>query len=102
MSTTTNRYADIAPDVNGDPEVITYADRIRANLLTTAQLRAIPPPQPLIDGWLYRNSLATAYGRSGAGKTHVVMDMANAITTQRFWHSNPITNGGVFYIIAEG
>ncbi len=81
---------------------ITPAEMIRSKLVTTDQLRGMPRPQPLIDGWLNLDSLAMVYGPSGGGKTHVVMDIANTVSARRFWHANAVTNGGVLYVLAEG
>jgi 5S rRNA maturation endonuclease (ribonuclease M5) len=78
------------------------ADRIRARLLSTEQLRELPPPEPLIDGWLNVNSLAMMFGPSGAGKSFVAIDMAMTVGSRRFWHSNDVTNGLVLYVVAEG
>jgi hypothetical protein len=96
----TNRYAEIpGPDFDDIP---TCADQIRSRLLTTEQLRQLPPPAPLIAGWLNLDSLAMVYGPSGAGKTHLAIDLSMSIASKRFWHGHSIHNGPVLYVIAEG
>lgn len=79
------------------------ADVIRSRLLSTDDLQAIPRPAPLIDGWLYLDSLAMLYGPSGGGKSFVMVDAAMSIGTgQSWWHHNAVTPGPVLYVIAEG
>ena len=54
-------------DEAGEDEHTSPADRLRSLLLTTEQLAAIPPPEPLIGDLLYLDSLAMLYGLSGVG-----------------------------------
>lgn len=78
------------------------ADYLRSRLMTTEQLRKLPPPAPLIDGYLYLDSTAVIYGSSGVGKTHIALDMAQSVTARTHWFGRPVANGGVLYVIAEG
>lgn len=80
------------------------ADHLRSRLMTTEQIRTLPPPAPLIDGYLYLylDSLAVLYGSSGVGKTHVTVDMAMSITSQDWWFGRRVTRGVVLYVVAEG
>ena len=78
------------------------ADHIRGQLMTTDQIRALPPPTPLIDGYLFLDSIAVAYGSSGVGKTHVTVDMAMSITSRDWWFGRRVTRGDVLYVVAEG
>jgi hypothetical protein len=81
----------------------TYAELIKSRLLTTDDLKHIPRPEPLIDGLLYRNSLAMMYGPSGAGKSFVAVDIAMTIGSgKQWWHGCAVTTGPVLYVIAEG
>lgn len=80
-----------------------FADRVRAKVVNTAQLRALPPPQPLIRGLLNLDSLAMLYGPSGAGKSFVAIDLAMTIRSGRqWWFSHEVTTGDVLYVAAEG
>jgi archaellum biogenesis ATPase FlaH len=82
---------------------LTKADVIRSRLLSTSDLANISPPTPLIDGWLYLDSLAMIYGPSGAGKSFAGVDLAMTIGTgQQWWHHHAVTAGRVLYVIAEG
>lgn len=70
--------------------------------LSDDQLDLIPPPEPLIEGWLYRDSLARLWGPSGAGKSHVAVDFAASIATGTPWHGCAVKQGVVVYVVAEG
>ena len=88
---------DEQPSTNG-----TAVAQLRARLMTTAQIRRLPPPAPLIDGWLYLDSLAMLYGPSGAGKSHVGIDLAMTVTALPTWHGKQVTAGSALYVVAEG
>jgi hypothetical protein len=95
-------YADSLPP-GPDEQVPLLADRIRARLVTTEQLRLLPPPAPLVHGWLNLDSLAMMYGPSGAGKSFVAIDIAMTVESgRRWWHGNAVTPGKVLYVVAEG
>jgi hypothetical protein len=70
--------------------------------MTSEQMRAMPPPPPHNDGWLYRDSLAVIYGPSGLGKTHVAVDIAASVTSRQHWKGASVHNGPVLYVVAEG
>lgn len=65
-------------------------------------LAALPEPEPLIDGWLYRNTLARVWGPSGHKKTFITLSMAAAISTGQAWHSKSVKRARVAYVVAEG
>lgn len=101
--------ADLAPSNNGDngaPETgrrdVSLTDEFRAALIDTAAVRSLNPPEPLVGSWLVRDSLATLYGPSGAGKTFLTLDWALHVATGSYWHGNPVHTGPVVYVIAEG
>ena len=91
---------------NGTPsqdEAPSKVSVIRSKLMTTPDLRTIPPPEPLIDGWLYLDSVAMLYGPSGVGKSFIAIDFAMTVASRRqWWNGNAVTNGTVLYVIAEG
>lgn len=96
-----SRYADLAT-VEPDEDTPSHADRIRAALLTTEQLKNIPKPTPLVDQLLYLDSLAMIYGPSGVGKTFVTVDLSMHVAVLDRWHGLPITRSEVLYVVAEG
>lgn len=92
------RYA--TGDPSGSPDAALV--RLRAALLDTAGLDAIPEPEPLIDGVLYRDGLAWLAGRPAHGKTLIALDVAGSVATGLPWHAYPVRQGRVLYLIAEG
>lgn len=74
----------------------------RDQMMTDEELDLIPEPEPLVDGWLYRDSLARIWGASGGGKSFVGVDLACSISTGTPWHGFAVTQGTVIYVIAEG
>lgn len=75
---------------------------LRGRLLTVAGLRNIPPPVPLVDGYLFRDSLAWLGGKPGHGKSFLAVDLACCVGTGTAWHGHEVTAGKVLYLIAEG
>src|SRR4051794_6966587 len=49
-------------------------EELRARLLTAKGLRNIPAPEPLVDGWLFLNSIAWLAGKPGHAKTFVAVE----------------------------
>jgi hypothetical protein len=99
-------FADLRPlatatDNGADEPPSTY-DRLKAALLDTAAVRALPPPDPLIDDYLMRDSLATLYGPSGGGKTFLALDWALHTAVFPWWNGHAVHGGPIIYVIAEG
>lgn len=92
------RAAEQAPVTDPDGRYL----ELRSRLLDAAGLRNLPRPEPLVDGWLYRNTLAWLVGTPGHGKTFVGCDLACSIATGTPWHDHPVKPGRVVYVIAEG
>lgn len=75
---------------------------LRAAMLDRAALSTIPKLKPLVDGWLMRNTLARVYGPSGHGKSFVMIDLAACVGTGVDWHGHAVSQGEVWYMVAEG
>jgi hypothetical protein len=75
---------------------------LRAQLLDRNGLRDIPKPTPLIENWLFKDSLAWIQGKWGNGKSFLAVDIACSVATGIEWHGNTVTQGVVLYLIAEG
>lgn len=71
-------------------------------LLDSAALDHIPPLEPLIDGFLYLDTLGRINGASGHMKSFVALDFAGHIGTGRQWHGHRTAQGKVIYLVAEG
>ena len=89
------------PD-DGANAVTKRLDELRGALLDSAALDSIPAPQPVIDGFLYRNSLAWLHGKPGHGKSFVALDWAGCVSTGLPWQQHETAQGAVLYLIAEG
>ena len=88
---------DAAPDAGA-----VRAELLRGMLLTPGALAALPPPAPLIAGYLTRGSLAATYGRPGTAKSFVAISMALAVVTGQSWFGHEVHRGPVLYVAGEG
>jgi hypothetical protein len=81
---------DEVADQSGSPEDQKEVDRryldLLGRLLDVAGLGTIPPPIPLVDGWLYCDSLAWLSGKPGHAKTFVAVELACCVGTGTPWH----------------
>jgi DNA polymerase I-like protein with 3'-5' exonuclease and polymerase domains len=75
---------------------------LRSKLVTSEGLKALPPPQPLVEGLLFEDTLSWLIGAPGHGKSFVAVDMACSIATGTPWHNRPVRQGPVIYLVAEG
>ena len=71
-------------------------------LLTSAALDDIPDLEPLIEGWLFRDSMARLIGKSGTYKSFVALDMACHVAAGTEWFGYATGTGPVVYVVAEG
>lgn len=93
---------DDTDDHSDEDEPLSSVEQLRSRLLTTDEVRNLPPPKPLIDGYLNLDSVALLYGASGAGKSFAALDIAMSVTSRRRWFGRDVTNGGALYVVAEG
>lgn len=73
-----------------------------AELIPASGLDGIPPPVPLVEGLLDRNSLARVIGKSGHGKSFFMIDIAGHVGLGEDWHGHKVSQGDVVYMVAEG
>lgn len=85
-----------------DGQEPTRLDELRAALIDSDGLDHLPAPEPLIDGWLYRDSLAWLHGKPGHCKSLLALDWACCIAAGLPWMGRPVSGGPVLYVIAEG
>ena len=71
---------------------------------TLAELRALPPAVPLIEGLLPEGEISLIYGQPASGKTFMSVDIALHIACGlSVWHEFPIRKSGpVLYLSGEG
>lgn len=72
-------------------------------LFTVSELAELPPPTPLIDGFLYRETLAQLSGAPGSGKTFLTLAMACSLALGRPFGRHKVPEAvPVVYVAAEG
>jgi len=81
------------------PSRVALVDR----LLSVSDLATLPPVVPLIDGLLYRGTLAQLAGPPGSYKSFVAVGMACAVAVGAIWEGYRVPGPGkVVYVAAEG
>lgn len=91
-------------DYEGESENPTQARlaALRSALVDTDGLDDLPDPVPLVDGILFRDSLAWLYGKPGSGKSFVGIDWAGCVANGLPWGMHEVSTGKVLYLVAEG
>jgi hypothetical protein len=77
-------------------------EKIKSDWLTFDELDQIEDLEPLIDGWLYKDSVARIVGPSGSFKTFFTLDIALSVATKDTWWGYQVNPGPVVYVVAEG
>lgn len=95
------RAVPARPDSTQDGVGAKY-ELLRSRLLTADDMEKMPPPEPLVDGLLYANTVATTFGRPGTAKSFLALTMAFAVVTGEPWFGRKVKQGPVLYIAAEG
>jgi hypothetical protein len=101
----TDKYDQAASDaMNEDAQVKTSVRlaELEKALLDSKGLRDIPSPVPIIDGYLFRDSLAWIGGKPGHFKSFVAAEMACRVATGTHWYGHATKQGKVLYLVAEG
>ena len=70
--------------------------------LSVDELADMPRLESLIEGALYRDTLALLVGPSGVGKSFLALDWALSVATGRKWMNRKTRQGKAAYISAEG
>lgn len=87
-------------DGDGDPVVDLLP------FMSVGELASMPPAEALIEGFLYKNTLAQIAGQPGSYKTFITLSWACAVAAPEdfgWWQGVPIkAHGPVIYIAAEG
>lgn len=91
-------------EIEEDEEAVelTRAELIRSLMIGSEALDDIQDPEPLIEGLLDRDTIARMTGKSGHGKSFVMLDMAASVSIGKNWHGHTVTQGLVVYMVAEG
>lgn len=92
---------DPIPYANWQHPVAARLAALKAAALTTATLDRVEAVTPLVDGWLYLDTLAWGKGKRGGGKTVMAVDMAGCAGTGMSWHAHAVRQGPVLYLALE-
>ncbi|MFD6513849.1 AAA family ATPase [Rhodococcus sp. NPDC060176] len=76
--------------------------KVGASFRSRADLRAMPALEPLVDGFLYLDTVARLIGPPGCYKSFLALDWAASVVTGTPWHGQGVTQGGVVYLVGEG
>jgi len=97
MNSDTYRDEDSADDRH-----IARLDDLRSRVTDAAGLARIPPPVPLVEGWLNCDSLAWLIGEPGHCKSLVAQDLTGCVSTGKDWHGYAVKQANVLYVVMEG
>lgn len=78
------------------------ATKQRIRILNLDDIENLAPPSFLIEEVLTESGLSMLWGRSGAMKSFVALDMAMCVATGTPWHGKVTKPGLVVYVAAEG
>lgn len=73
-----------------------------AEMLDTDGLDAIDNLEPVVRGWLWKNTIARINGKSTHGKSFVALDIAGHVGSGMTWRDGKTAQGVVVYAVAEG
>ena len=99
-----SKAPSVVPNNN---EVMRKPEAARSKLYSlsydaAADLALSNSTEPLIEGLLDRSAMSVWYGKSGTGKTFIVLDAAWHIATGRAWGGMLVRQGLVIFVAAEG
>ncbi|WP_329274768.1 AAA family ATPase [Streptomyces sp. NBC_01451] len=83
-------------------QVSAMVDALMSETLTTQGLDDIEELSPVVDGLLYRSTVARINGRPGTMKSFVALDIAGCVANGLSWAGRDVTKGEVIYLVAEG
>lgn len=91
-----------APGRSGNTRDRLPLDLLRDWVLWGSAISSLPPLAWLVDGLLYRDTVAVIFGPSGTAKSLVAQDMGQCIATGVAWQGRAVHQGKVLYVVAEG
>jgi hypothetical protein len=82
--------------------VAEMVDALLSETLTSDALDGIEELAPVVDGLLYRGTVARVNGKPGAMKSFVALDLAGHVGSGLPWAGRDVVQGDVIYLVAEG
>lgn len=71
-------------------------------LLSSADLDELPEAQPLVEGFLVKESIVRLYGPPKSYKSFVMLDLAACVGAGIDWHGKKVEPAKTLYVVAEG
>ncbi|GAA4983380.1 AAA family ATPase [Pseudonocardia tropica] len=92
------------PPADDEPAAAPARAPLRSRLRTLSGLASLPPVRPLVDGLLYRGTLAQLTGAPGSYKSFVTVGMACSVAAGVSFEGHAVDDsaGPVVYVAAEG
>lgn len=81
---------------------ISQTPKPRIRILNLDDIENLAPPSFLVEDVLTESGLSMLWGRSGAMKSFVALDISMCISTGTPWHGKTTKHGLVVYVAAEG
>lgn len=100
-----NRARELSQEIaeeNQRREVANRVNELFAEMLNSERLDDIPDLVPVVDGLLYRGTVARMNGKPGAMKSFVALDIAGHVAAGVPWCGRDVAGGTVVYLVAEG
>ena len=94
-----------APEPELVEEIVADADGAEIapfEVMTTNQLKAMPPVTWAVDGLVTLHGFTVMYGAPASGKSFLAIDMALSIANGLAWQNRAVRRGSVLYIAGEG
>jgi hypothetical protein len=80
-------------------DTLSRRGQLQATVLNSYGLDDLPAPEALIDGILYRDTLAWLHGKPGCGKSFIALDWAGCVSTGLPWQDRVVTLGPVLIVV---
>ncbi|MGB0823195.1 MAG: AAA family ATPase, partial [Alphaproteobacteria bacterium] len=77
-------------------------EAVKGRILSLGQLASLPPPTPLVDGLIFRNTLVNVFGPPASFKSFLALDIGLSVAHGGAWHGREVHSGPVLYIAGEG
>ncbi|MGC2854156.1 AAA family ATPase [Novispirillum sp. DQ9] len=76
--------------------------RAGLTVLRPADMGQMNPPFDFIEGVLFDEQVSVLFGKPGAGKSFLALDLALSVATGRAWRNREITRRPTLYVVLEG
>ena len=93
---------DIRDEAKEEVKQEAAQEAVKGRILSLGQLASLPPPTPLVDGLIFRNTLVNVFGPPASFKSFLALDIGLSVAHGGSWHGRQVHSGPVLYIAGEG